>query len=214
MKKVLFIFLLLIASIIIFLLNKNSVKKETIQIKKEVLIVQEGKEPIIKKEVLITKKEIKPIVKEEKVNVKEKSHYEELMTISEDERFKRAHKNGIRPLLSVNINKKDIKNLFINDTFDLPEIDGNIYTLEINERFNNNDIISLKASIEGLDGDSYAIITEGENTTFMTIKTPEGLFEVEIFGNSGYIYSAKDIQNTWVDFTKKDTITIPPKKEN
>jgi hypothetical protein len=121
-----------------------------------------------------------------------------------------APKSGIKPVVALSIEQGAIKSLEIGDTVVLPVVGDIYYEMEITQKtvYPNNSI-----SVDGTfseDGIEYtAILTEGESSSFVSMTTPQGAYEVEIFSELGYMYSVNDIQKVRIDSSVSDTIEVP-----
>lgn len=182
----------------------TAISKPEVEPKKEV-IAQKAKEPATKKPV-ITKSS------EKIYNIKEKQIFSDSFehVDVEEMKTKMKPKPKVEPMGAYIFKKDSIKGLFVGDSLVLPEINGQEYTLKTEStKANSNGSVTVKSSIEGQEG-SYAIMTEGEKTSFIAINTSEGVYELETLNGNGYIYSSADMRNAMIDFSKTDEI-LPPK---
>ena len=168
-------------------LNKKSINK-TIPIKENLKIIKKKSE---------YKKETKIILYSEIFNEIPIEDISSTISI----------KKGINPLLAFSMKEGILRNLSIGDKFNLPEINGDVYTLVIDTKINNaNGSVSLSAKLDNEDSKYFSVITEGHNSSFITIQSPEGIYELESFNGKGYVYSSREIKNKWIDYSKKDYI--------
>lgn len=141
---------------------------------------------------------------------KKKSYTDTFERLSLDEAQKTLlPKQSVSPLNAFIYQKNTIKSLTVGDTILLPEINGFEYTLKIKKTTHNHNLsLTHTASIEGEEGNYYAILTEGQKSAFITLYSSNGVYEMEIFGAQGYTYASKDIQNAMIDYSKTD-VKIP-----
>lgn len=119
---------------------------------------------------------------------------------------------GVEPISAFILKQNTIKDLYNGDTLTLPEINGYDYSLKIEKRvLNTNGSVTLEASLEGEDRTQLSILTEGDKTSFITLSTSEGIFEIQTLNGKGYVYSSADIKNARIDYSKTDTL-IPHQK--
>ncbi|RLA70643.1 MAG: hypothetical protein DRG09_02655 [Epsilonproteobacteria bacterium] len=119
---------------------------------------------------------------------------------------------GVEPISAFKLKQNTIKDLYNGDTLALPEINGYDYSLTIEKRvLNTNGSVTLEASLEGEDKTHLSILTEGDKTSFITLSTSEGIFEIQTLNGKGYVYSSTDIKNARIDYSKTDTL-IPHQK--
>jgi len=211
MKKII---LAIILFVIFFLLFMN-INKETIVFntpKQKISLVEKNKDdktPIKAPIKLIKKEHLIIVEKDESIDIIDKEVYSEIFTELpiEDVSSVIAIKKGITPILAFSMKEGILKNLSIGDKFDLPEINGDVYTLVIDTKINNpNGSVSLSAKLDNEDSKYFSVITEGHSSSFITIQSPEGIYEMESFNGKGYVYSSREIKNKWIDYSKKDYI--------
>ncbi len=171
-----------------------------------------------KKEITQKAKDKKPVITKssEKIyNIKEKQIFSDSFEYAdiEEMKTKMKPKPKVEPMGAYTFKKNSIKGLFVGDSLVLPEINGQEYTLKTEStKVNSNGSVTVKSSIEGQEG-SYAIMTEGEKASFITINTSEGVFELETLNGNGYIYSSADMRNAMIDYSKTDEV-LPPKDKH
>jgi len=165
-------------------------------------ISTKSKEPM---KVTDKKKDIKAEVLNTSRYVDDIFVYEEL-----EELITRAKpKSGIKPLLALSLEHGMIKSLEVGDIVVLPVVGEIYYEMEITQKISypNSSI-----SVDGIfteDGLDYtAILTEGNQSSFVSMTTPQGAYEVEIFSGLGYMYSVKDIEKVRVDTSLNDILDI------
>jgi hypothetical protein len=52
------------------------------------------------------------------------------------------------------------------------------------------------------------VLTQGKNSSFGSLTTPEGTYEIEVLNGKGYVYSVNDIDKKRIDYTKEDVIQV------
>jgi len=119
-----------------------------------------------------------------------------------------AKKRKVEPLGAFAYPQGMIKGLAIGDKITMPEIEGVSYELEVVKRTQNSDgSITIETSISGANPSNYAIITEAKNATFVTLRSPKGVYEMEGVRGTGYIYSALEIKRAKIDYSVTDART-------
>ena len=121
---------------------------------------------------------------------------------------------GVEPIAAIAMEHHSISRAKIGDTLVLPSIDGNSYEMIIKDK-------SISAtgnvSVHGdymENGISYhSIITEGKQSSFISMTTPTGTYEINLMNGQGYAYASADIENEKIDYTKSDTIEIPHQED-
>jgi len=206
-RNILFLVLFLIISLIIFNFFNNSEEKiKKLNNKKVVLTKLKDnikKESYFKKNIATLKN-----VKKEKQN---ENSFKKINPFFEQniEDMNYKAKKDVNPILSYKFEQKSIYNLKCGDKITLPEINGFQFELNIlNKTYNNDGSVSLKAEILGEDEKYFAILTEGENNSFITAFTPEGSFEFETNKDEGYVYDANQIKRIRINYSKPDYIKI------
>ncbi len=114
---------------------------------------------------------------------------------------------NVKPIAALHMKKDTIKEIEIGDTILLPSIEGNVYELTI-----TNKTVSARGNIS-IDGEFSengirysSILTEGSSTAFISMNTPEGTYEIEVFNGIGYIYISSDIEKEKIDHSQSDAI--------
>jgi hypothetical protein len=217
MKNILLLTVILGALVFV----QTNISETKTAVKTEVALTTSQKRVEVKDDMFTTPKQIKTQSKKElkKIEVNQtetidNSRYVDDIFVYEDmdELATRiAPKSGIKPVLALSIEQGAIKSLEIGDTVVLPVVGGDIYyEMEITQKtvYPNNSI-----SVDGTfteNGIEYtAILTEGESSSFVSMTTPQGAYEVEIFSELGYMYSVNDIQKVRIDPSVSDTIEVP-----
>lgn len=116
-------------------------------------------------------------------------------------------RSNVKPIEAFKINNYNIKNLFVGDSIILPEINQLSYRAIVkNRRVNKNGSVTVTASLDSEDKKFYSVMTQDNNSTYITLVSPEGSFEFEANGKYGYVYSSSDINNSMIDYSKTDAI--------
>lgn len=118
-----------------------------------------------------------------------------------------APKEGITPVTGIEIFKGTISNLKVGDKVTLPYMGTGEYEAEISSKTTHaNGSVSVTGNL--LDGtNQYSVVlTEGKNTTFGTVTTPDGSFEIETKDGQGYVYSTDEIDKKWIDHSHSDAL--------
>lgn len=125
-----------------------------------------------------------------------------------------APKKLVTPLLAINIEEKTIAELSVGDVIQLPPVGQVTYEAVISQKVRHkNGSVSVSGNLIGDGNDKHAVIlTEGKTTSYASISTPEGAFEIETVNGKGYIYSVKEIENSYVDPHKEDILHPPHDK--
>jgi biopolymer transport protein ExbD len=149
-------------------------------------------------------KEVVPeMVQEESVEVKD------IMVETDIEEVKKSFssKEGISPLIAVEIPKGSVSKLNIGDKISLPYMGTGEYEATITEKTTHkNGSVSVTGNLDD-SGNKYSVVlTEGKNMSFGTVTTPNGSFEIEAKDGQGYVYSTDTIDQKWIDYTKGDTL--------
>jgi hypothetical protein len=131
--------------------------------------------------------------------------YEEIDELSS----RLAPKNDIQPVSALSMEHGVIKSLEVGDTIVLPVVGDIYYKMEVSQKTQHaNDSISIDGTFKE-NGISYtAILTEGDQSLFVSMTTPQGAREVEVFSGLGYMYDAQDIQKIRINPTSSDTVDI------
>ena len=157
---------------------------------------------------------IHQVLKNENKNPTSKEEEEEnilyeVLSIDEAKLTTMPRKN-IRPIEAIRIQNTHIGTLQVNDTLTLPNIEGIDYTLTISSTQTHNDgSVTTTGKFED-EGISYTTtITMSNKSSFMTLSTPKGLYEIETQDDTGYIYKTSDIRRHLQKTDKDDFIVLP-----
>lgn len=179
---------------------------------KENVMIEEKTEAIFVETKVVSIPPKRTEAKKEIYVIAEKEVFDDAFEIVEMDDIRESFqpKKNVEPITAFKMKPNTIKNLRPGDKIKLPEINDVVYELNIETaKVNNNKSITLEASIEGEDKKYFSILTEGEHFSFLTVKSPDGVFEIEIFNGNGYVYSSTEISNTYIDYSKTDSM-IPP----
>ena len=118
-----------------------------------------------------------------------------------------SSKEGVSPIIAINLPKNTIKNLNVGDTVLLPNMANGNFEAKITEKkTHKNGSVTVLGNLIG-SGNQYAVVlTEGKNMSFGTINTPNGSFEIETRNGVGYVYSTDDIDRAYIDHNKTDVL--------
>ncbi|HEO97898.1 MAG TPA: hypothetical protein ENO02_01205 [Epsilonproteobacteria bacterium] len=123
-------------------------------------------------------------------------------------------KKNVKPIEAFTLKTGSIKKLRKGDTIVLPEINNIEYELKVSDRQKNADgSITLRAEIVDDDSISFSLMTEGQNTAFITLSSPEGTYQLEVYNGNGYVYDTNDIKRARIDYSKTDAM-LPPHAEH
>ena len=189
------------------ILRKKSQDNNLSIIKKE--IEKNSSQPFNKNKIKINKH----IPKQEKTTQEEPKQKETtlLKALSMDEAIltTQARKN-IKPISAIRIVNNGLSTLHKEDTLLLPNIDGNDYKITIvHTQKNRNGSSSLTGKLEDENIGYTTTITQSEQSTFVTLSTPQGLYEIETQNGVGYVYDTKDIRKQLHRNHESDVIMLP-----
>jgi len=120
-------------------------------------------------------------------------------------------KRGIKPLIAITLPQKTISHLDIGDKVSLPYMGAGEYEATITTKTTHkNGSVTVSGNIDDLGKGYSVLLTEGKSMSFGTVTTPDGTFEIESKNGEGYIYSTKDIDKRWIDYSKSDTLKPHP----
>jgi flagellar basal body-associated protein FliL len=143
------------------------------------------------------------------VNLKKKYIEDAFISIAIDyaKDIKKA-KSGVEPLVAFEFKEGSIKNLDVGDTIVLPEIDNVDYKLKVSKKTLNkmSDSTTLETSIEGEEPYYYALMTEGKDSAYITLNSPEGSYTIEIMQGIGYAYSVAEVNHVKMDYSHTDAV--------
>ena len=116
-------------------------------------------------------------------------------------------KEGVSPLIAIEVLKGSIGKLEVGDKVSLPYMGEGEYEATITSKtLHKNGSVSVSGDIID-SGNKYSVVlTEGKNMSFGTVTTPNGSFEIETKNGQGYVYSTDSIDKKWIDYSKGDTL--------
>ncbi|CAA6810323.1 MAG: Unknown protein [uncultured Sulfurovum sp.] len=150
-------------------------------------------------------KKILTKVKEVKVQVEQNIYHE----IDKEELLKTMpHKKMVQSVLAIEVTQNSIAQLSVGDIIKLPALGQVEYEAKITKKISHkNGSTSVTGNLVGDQNEKHSVIlTEGKSTSYASISTPEGAFEIQTINGVGYVYSVKDIENQYVDPDKKDIL--------
>lgn len=118
------------------------------------------------------------------------------------------HKKLVAPILAIEVEENNIAKLSVGDIIKLPLVGQVEYEAIISKKVQHkNGSTSVTGNLVGDQNEKHAVIlTEGKSTSYASISTPEGAFEIETINGVGYVYSVKDIENKYIDPSKEDIL--------
>lgn len=153
-------------------------------------------------------KEVEPeMVQEESVEVKD------IMVETDSEEVQKSFpsKEGVSPLIAVEIPKGSVRTLNIGDKISLPYMGAGEYQATITGKITHkNGSVSVTGNLDDSGKQYSVVLTEGKNMSFGTVTTPDGSFEIETKDGQGYLYSTDTIDQKWIDYSKSDTLESHP----
>ena len=120
-------------------------------------------------------------------------------------------KKSISPILGIQIEPNSISKLNVGDTIKLPSLGQIEYEAKITKKITHkNGSTSVTGNLVGDQNAKFSVVlTEGKTSSYASITTPEGAYEIETINGIGYVYSVQDIENKYIDPTKDDFL-LPP----
>ena len=117
-------------------------------------------------------------------------------------------KSDVEPVGGVFIAKGQISTLKVGDVVEVPLLGSSNYRVKITERkVNPSGSVSVSGNL--VEDNKYsATFTEGKNSAYASITTPDGAYEVESVGGKGYIYSVSDVERKRVNPNGTDVLTV------
>lgn len=117
-----------------------------------------------------------------------------------------ASKQGITPVIAVDIPQNSIATLNIGDTVSLPYMGSAQFDAKIaSKKTHANGSVTVTGNL--VDNKEFSVVlTEGKNMSFGTVTTPNGSFEIETKDGQGYVYATDDIDQEWIDYGQSDTL--------
>ena len=116
-------------------------------------------------------------------------------------------KEGIKPIIAIELPKNSIAKLNIGDTVALPYMGDGEFEAKITQKSEHkNGSVTVTGNLIDTGNQYSVVLTEGKNMSFGTVTTPNGSFEIETKDGQGYVYSTDEIDKEWIDYNKKDTL--------
>ena len=115
--------------------------------------------------------------------------------------------SGVNPIAAFRMKKHQIKEMKVGDTFTLPSVDGNSYTLKIaNHSVSQRGNVSLEGHFDENGNEYSVVLTEGESAAFISMSTPEGNYEITVENGLGLVYATADIENARINYQQNDQV--------
>jgi len=221
MQKILIVIFLIVAMMVAILFfnkpsslpraNKPSLQEESNITKKEPHTQMSTEE---KKPTKQISKNTKSIVVETEASTEDEHMLYEILAVEEAELTTKPRKN-IKPIEAINLSSINTEELKVNDTLTLPNIEGVDYTIVISSIVkNSDDSHSLTGQFKD-EGISYTTtITKSTHSSYITLSTPQGIYEIETENGVGYIYKTSDIRKHLQKPNVNDVIILPIPKES
>lgn len=216
-KKYIFIGIL---SLVILTIGLSCAKKSKVVTHESTVALPDNTAPTLvkstKKEPLTLKKVNTlplPIETKQTPNTVETKNEEmyiyETLSIEEASLTTKPRKN-IAPVGAIRMPSNSMATLTPNDTFTLRDIEGVDYTMTISSIQEHNDGSVTKTGQFTDEGITYTTtITQAENSNFITLSTPQGLYEIETSNEVGYIYRTDTIRKQMQNTKISDVIILP-----
>jgi len=139
----------------------------------------------------------------------EKMYIYETLSIEEASLTTKPRKN-ITPVGAIRMPSNSMATLTPNDTFTLKDIEGADYTMTISGIQEHDDGSVTKTGQFTDEGIIYTTtITQAEHSSFITLSTPQGLYEIETSNEVGYIYRTDTIRKQMQNTKINDVIVLP-----
>ena len=153
--------------------------------------------------------------KEEEHTLKEGSSYQEALLFEpltlEEAKLTTLPRANVEPLMAVTITNHALTSLNKGDTLTLTDIEGYDYPLTIRSVTTYDDGTISTTGVYSDEGIDYTTtITQAKGTSYITLSTPRGIYEIETKNDVGYVYSANEIRKRLQRGHKDDTIPYQP----
>ena len=217
-KKYIFISLLTVSLLALILFYKPTTQSNTL---KKIIPIEKNTSTVIgnstKRETLIVKKHTDTLRLQEEASPTTGSlnytHQEidiyETLSIEEAQLTTEPRKN-IPPIGAIRIKSNVMDDLRQNDTFNLNDIEGIDYTMTISKIQKNSDGSITTTGEYSDEGITYTTtITQTDKVSYMTISTPQGIYEIETKNDVGYIYRTDTMRRQMQNTRKNDVIVLP-----
>jgi len=158
-------------------------------------------------------KSTKSIVIKTETSTEDEHMLYEILTVEEAKLTTKPRKN-IDPIEAISLSNTNTEELKVNDTLTLPNIEGIDYTIVISSIVKNSDNSHSFTGQFKDEGISYTTtITKSTQSSYITLSTPQGIYEIETENGIGYIYKTSDIRKHLQKPNVNDVIVLPiPKK--
>jgi len=176
-------------------------ENKTIQdsIKKTVEAIKKSPTPLTKKPV---------ISKQPTLKTSEQLTLYESLSLEEAQLSTKVRKN-ITPISAIKMNPNTLKQLNIQDTIILVDIEGVDYPLTVTHTQINSDGSVTTTGSYTDEGISYTTtMTQSDNESFISLATAQGLYEIETSHGVGYVYKTSDIRKQLQHSTVNDVIIL------
>ncbi len=153
--------------------------------------------------------------KEEKKTLQKESSYQEALLFEpltlEEAKLTTLPRANVEPLMAVTITNHALASLNKGDTLTLTDIEGYDYPLTIRSVTTYDDGTISTTGVYSDEGIDYTTtITQAKGTSYITLSTPRGIYEIETKNDVGYVYSANEIRKRLQRGRKDDTIPYQP----
>jgi hypothetical protein len=119
-------------------------------------------------------------------------------------------RHNINPVGAIRIHSNRLNNLRYNDPFMINDIEGNDYTMTVSNIQKHSDGSVTTTGIYHDEDIRYtATITHSDQESFITLSTPQGIYEIESSNHVGYIYRSDTMRRKMQDTTISDVIVLP-----
>lgn len=127
----------------------------------------------------------------------------------EEAQLSTSPRKNVSPIGALRI-MQTMSELQVNDTLTLTDVEGEDYTLTIQSVHENNDgSTSTTANYED-EGITYTTtITQSSKSTYISMSTANGLYEIETSADIGYVYRTDTIRKQLQSRTPNDVIILP-----
>ena len=129
----------------------------------------------------------------------------------EEAKLTTTPRNNIEPIMAISISNHTLASLNKEDILTLTDIEGYDYPLTIRSVTTYDDGTINTTGVYSDEGIDYTTtITQAKGTSYITLSTPRGIYEIETKNDVGYIYSANEIRKRLQRGRKDDTVPYQP----
>jgi len=220
-KKVLWLLLLIIIvlAMVVWYFNQSKNEKastpHTTMPDKAQETAKQSKTSTSNKTSTTKSKRSKPSTIQKETTEEEIIHQDVLLfeTLSiEEAKLTTLPRNNVEPISAISITNHALSSLKAKDTLTLTDIEGDDYPLTIRSVRTYNDGTVTTTGVYSDEGLNYTTtITQAGGTSYITLSTPNGLYEIETSNDVGYVYDAKEIRRRLHRNHKDDMILYKPK---